>query len=91
MRLVCNFSPYDKNTPILSLSRKQLRSSEYEILSQLHPVPQIWIDTLEDLRKQEERIIQKRKTLVKSWCEQYDPLIRDSLANLPITHPEIYI
>ncbi len=91
MRLVCNFSPYDKGTPILFLSRKQLRPSEYEILSQLHPVPQIWIDTLEDLRKQEERIIQKRKTLVKSWCEQYDPLIRDSLANLPITHPEIYI
>ena len=91
MRLVCNFSPYDKNTPILSLSRKQLRSSEYEILSQLHPVPQIWIDTLEDLRKQEERIIQKRKSLVKSWCEQYDPLIRNSLANLPTTYPEAYI
>ena len=91
MRLVCNFSPYDKGTPILSLSRKQLRSSEYEILSQLHPVPQAWIDTLEDLRKQEERIIQKRKSLVKSWCEQYDPLIRESLANLPITHPEVYI
>ena len=91
MRLVCNFSPYDKGTPILSLSRKQLRSSEYEILSQLHPVPQTWIDTLEDLRKQEERIIQKRKSLVKSWCEQYDPLIRNSLAKLPTTHPEVYI
>ena len=91
MRLVCNFSPYDKNTPILSLSRKQLRASEYEILSQLHPVPQAWIDELEDLRQQEERIIQMRKYLVKAWCEQYDPLIRESLANLPITHPEVYI
>ena len=91
MRLVCNFSPYDKNTPILSLSRKQLRASEYEILSKLHPVPQAWIDELEDLRKQEEHIIQKRKYLVKSWCEQYDPLIRDSLAKLPLTHPEIYV
>lgn len=91
MRLVCNFSPYDKGTPILSLSRKQLRSSEYEALSQLHPVPQAWIDELTELRQQEERLIQKRKHLVKSWCEQYDPLIRESLANLPTTHPEIYI
>ena len=91
MRLICNFSPYDKNTPILSLSRKQLRASEYEILSKLHPVPQAWIDELEDLRQQEERIIQKRKTLVKSWCEQYDPLIRESFVNLPTTHPEVYI
>lgn len=91
MRLICNFSPYDKGTPILSLSRKQLRSSEYEILSQLHPVPQTWIDTLEDLRKQEERIIQKRKSLVKSWCEQYDQQVRESYANLCETHPEIYI
>ena len=91
MRLVCNFSPYDKGTPILSLSRKQLRSSEYEVLSQLHPVPQAWIDELTELRQQEERLIQKRKHLVKSWCEQYDPLIRESLANLPTTHPEIYI
>ena len=91
MRLVCNFSPYDKGTPILSLSHKQLRSSEYEILSQLHPVPQTWIDTLEDLRKQEEHIIQKRKSLVKSWCEQYDPQVRESYVNLHETHPEIYI
>lgn len=90
MRLVCNFSPYDK-APILSLSRKQLRSSEYEILSQLHPVPQTWIDKLTELRQQEEYIIQKRKYLVKSWCEQYDPLINNSLANLLTTHPEIYI
>ena len=91
MRLVCNFSPYDKGTPILSLSRKQLRSSEYEILSQLHPVPQAWIDELTKLRQQEEHLIQKRKSLVKSWCEQYDPLIINSLANLPTTHPEVYI
>ena len=91
MRLVCNFSPYDKGTPILSLSRKQLRSSKYEILSQLHPVPQTWIDTLEDLRKQEEALIQKRKHLVRSWCEQYDPQVRESYANLHETHPEIYI
>ena len=91
MRLVCNFSPYDKGTPILSLSRKQLRSSEYEILSQLHPVPQAWIDELTKLRQQEEHLIQKRKSLVKSWCEQYDPLIINSLTNLPTTHPEVYI
>ena len=91
MRLVCNFSPYDKGTPILSLSRKQLRSSEYEILSQLHPVPQAWIDELTKLRQQEEHLIQKRKSLVKSWCEQYDPLIINSLANLSTTHPEVYI
>ena len=91
MRLVCNFSPYDKGTPILSLSRKQLRSSEYETLSQLHPVPQAWINELAELRQQEELLIQKRKHLVKSWCEQYDSLIRESLANLPTTHPEIYI
>ena len=91
MRLVCNFSPYDKGTPILSLSRKQLRSFEHKILSQLHPVPQAWIDELTELRQQEEHIIQKRKSLVKSWCEQYDPLISDSLANLSTTHPEIYI
>lgn len=90
MRLVCNFSPYD-NSPILSLSRKQLRPAEYEALSQLHPVPQAWINELAELRQQEERLIQKRKHLVKSWCEQYDPLIRESLANLPTTHPEIYI
>lgn len=90
MRLVCNFSPYD-NSPILSLSRKQLSISEYEALSQLHPVPQAWIDELTELRQQEERLIQKRKHLVKSWCEQYDQLIRESLANLPTTHPEIYI
>ena len=91
MRLVCNFSPYDKGTPILSLSRKQLRSSEYKTLSQLHPVPQTWINELAELRQQEECLIQKRKHLVKSWCEQYDSLIRESLANLPTTHPEIYI
>ena len=91
MRLVCNFSPYDKDTPILSLSRKQLCSSEYETLSQLHPVPQAWINELAELRQQEELLIQKRKHLVKSWCEQYDSLIRESLANLPTTHPEIYI
>ena len=90
MRLVCNFSPYDK-APILSLSRKQLRTYEYNILTQLHPVPQEWIDELTVLRQQEEAIIQRRKHLVKSWCAIYDPLITTSLANLPITHPEIYI
>ena len=91
MRLVCNFSPYDKDTPILFLSRKQLSSSEYKTLSQLHPVPQAWINELAELRQQEELLIQKRKHLVKYWCEQYDSLIRESLANLPTTHPEIYI
>ena len=90
MRLVCNFSPYDK-APILSLSRKQLRASEYDILVQLHPVPQEWIDELTILRQQEEAIIQRRKHLVKSWCAIYDPLIAASLANLSTTHPEIYI
>ena len=90
MRLVCNFSPYDK-APILSLSRKQLRTSEYDILIQLHPVPQEWIDELTILRQQEETIIQRRKHLVKSWCAIYDPLITTSLANLSTTHPEIYI
>ena len=90
MRLVCNFSPYDK-APILSLSRKQLRTSEYDILVQLHPVPQEWIDELTILRQQEEAIIQRRKHLVKSWCDIYDPLIIASLANLSTTHPEIYI
>ena len=90
MRLVCNFSPYDK-APILSLSRKQLRTAEYEILAELHPIPQEWIDEIITLRLQEEAIVQKRKHLVISWCEQYDPLIRESLANLPTTHPEAYI
>lgn len=90
MRLVCNFSPYDKS-PILSLSRKQLRSAEHAALSQLHPIPQDWIDQLTDLRQQEEAIIQRRKHLVKSWCDIYDPLITTSLANLSTTHPEIYI
>ena len=90
MRLVCNFSPYDK-APILSLSRKQLRTVEYEILAELHPIPQEWIDEITTLRRQEETIVQKRKHLVKSWCEQYDPLIRESLANLSTTHPEVYI
>ena len=90
MRLVCNFSPYDK-APILSLSRKQLRASEYDILVQLHPVPHEWIDELTILRQQEEAIIQRRKHLVKSWCAIYDPLITAALANLSTTHPEIYI
>ena len=90
MRLVCNFSPYDK-APILSLSRKQLKGAEYDILAQLHPVPQTWIDQLTDLREQEEALIQKRKHLVKEWCAIYDPLISASLANLSVTHPEIYI
>ena len=90
MRLVCNFSPYDK-APILSLSRKQLKSAEYDILSQLHPIPQAWIDELVDLRQQEEAIVQRRKHLVKSWCAIYDPMITASLANLPNTHPEAYI
>ena len=91
MRLVCNFSPYDKGTPILSLSRKQLRATEYEILSQLHPIPQEWIDELTTLRRQEERLIDHRKRLVASWCAIYNPLITTTLANLPTTHPEIYI
>ena len=90
MRLVCNFSPYDKS-PILSLSRKQLKSAEYDVLSKLHPIPQEWIDELTTLRLQEETIIQRRKHLVKSWCDIYDPLITSSLANLSTTHPEIYI
>ena len=90
MRLVCNFSPYDK-APILSLSRKQLRTAEYEILAELHPIPQEWIDEITSLRKQEEAIIQKRKHLVISWCTTYDATIRDTLASLPTTHPEIYI
>ena len=90
MRLVCNFSPYDK-APILSISRKKLTSVEYNILSQLHPIPQTWIDELVDLRQQEEAIVQRRKHLVKSWCAIYDPMITASLANLPNTHPEAYI
>lgn len=65
MRLVCNFSPYD-NSPILSLSRKQLRPAKHKILTELHPIPQEWIDELASLRKQEEAIIQKRKHLVSS-------------------------
>lgn len=90
MRLVCNFSPYDKS-PILSLSRNQLKSVEYDILSQLHPIPQEWIDELTAMRRQEEALIQKRKHLVKSWCAIYDPAVTTSLANLSTTHPEIYI
>ena len=90
MRLACNFSPYDKS-PILSLSRKQLRTAEYKILAELHPIPQEWIDEITTLRQQEEAVVQKRKHLVKSWCEQYDPAIATSLANLHTTHPEIYI
>ena len=90
MRLVCNFSPYDKS-PILSLSRKQLTSREYEVLSELHPVPSDWISQLDSIRRQEEALIQKRKHLVKSWCEQYDPQVRESYANLRETHPEISI
>ena len=90
MRLVCNFSPYDKS-PILSLSRKQLTSREYEVLSELHPVPSDWISQLDSIRKQEEALIQKRKHLVQSWCEQYDPQVRESYVNLHETHPEIYI
>ena len=90
MRLVCNFSPYDKS-PILSLSRKQLTSREYKVLSELHPVPSDWLLQLNSIRQQEEALIQKRKHLVKSWCEQYDPQIRESYAKLHETHPEIYI
>ena len=90
MRLVCNFSPYDKS-PILSLSRKQLKAAEYDILSQLHPIPQEWIDELTALRRQEEVLIDHRKRLVASWCAAYNPAITTSLANLSKTHPEIYI
>ena len=90
MRLICNFSPYDK-TPILSLSRKQLRTTEYEILSQLHPIPQEWIDELAAVRRQEEVLIDRRKRLVASWCALYNPAVAASLANLSTTHPEIYI
>lgn len=90
MQLACNFSPYD-NSPILYLSRKQLRPTEHKILAELHPIPQEWIDELTSLRKQEEAIIQKRKHLVSSWCAVYNPAIATSLANLPTTHPEIYI
>lgn len=91
MRLVCNFSPHISDQPILSLSKKQLRSVEYDILYELCPVPQAWLDELTELRLQEERLIQKRKHLVKSWCETYDEAVRKSLALLPTTHPEIYI
>ena len=91
MRLICNFSPHVSDQPILSLSKKQLRAVEHDILVDLCPVPQEWIDELTSLRKQEEAIIQKRKHLVISWCATYDTTIRDTLAALPTTHPEIYI
>jgi hypothetical protein len=54
-------------------------------------IPQEWLDTINDLKKQERAIIDKRKQLMAEYRIQIVDIAAPLIEQFPIDHPEYFI